>query len=93
MQLSLEKQVCPSEMTAAVDSQWQVKFKKGLGKDFYQERDRCVQCAVVMGEGLQLLSDAFRIARSHLSSVPGNLTMVSIGGFGVIVKKSGVQTA
>jgi hypothetical protein len=28
IQLSLEKQVCPSKMTTAVDSQWQAKFEK-----------------------------------------------------------------
>lgn len=40
MQLSLEKQVCPSKMTTAVDSQWQVKFGKGLGKDYLTEKEQ-----------------------------------------------------
>lgn len=43
MQLSLEKQVCPSKMTTAVDSRWQVKFGKGLGKDYLTEKEQVYQ--------------------------------------------------
>lgn len=43
MQLSLEKQVSPSKMTTAVDSQWQVKFGKGLGKDYLREKEQVHQ--------------------------------------------------
>lgn len=39
MQLSLEKQVCPSKMTT-VDSQWQVKFEKGLGTDYLRKKEQ-----------------------------------------------------
>ena len=38
VQLSLEKQVCPLKMTTAVDSQWQVKFEKGLVRDYLREK-------------------------------------------------------
>lgn len=74
MQLSLEKQVCPSKMTTAVDSQWQVKFEKGLGKDYLREKEQVyLGCSRLFfffeGWALQFLNDAFKIAPSPFSSM------------------------
>lgn len=68
MQLSLEKQVCPSKMTTAVDSQRQVKFEKGLGKDYLREKEQAYPgCSSL--RGLQLLNDTLKIAPSHFNSI------------------------
>lgn len=40
VQLSLEKQVCPSKMATAVDSQWQVNFEKGLVRDYLRAKEQ-----------------------------------------------------
>lgn len=51
MQLSLEKQVCPSKMATAVDSQWQVKFGKGLRKDYLREKEQVYPGCSSLGVG------------------------------------------
>lgn len=69
MQLSLEKQVCPSKMTTAVDFQWQVKFEKGLGKDYLKEKEQVHGGCSREAKGLQPYTDTLKIALLHFSSI------------------------
>lgn len=88
MQLPLEKQVYPSKLITAMDSQRQVKFEKGLGQDYLREKEQVYPgCSSFLGGELQLLNDTLKIAPSHFSSICTHVFCLSVGEFGAILKK------